>query len=320
MARATHLLFLAAALAGVLTTGAATAASAGGDAAPGPGTELRIASTIALDSAPTDMIAAAGSVWVSLGLEEIVRIEPSTNRVVARIRPGGVGLAAGLGAIWATNILSGDLLRIDPRTNRVTQRIRIGGLPAGIAVGHGSLWVANQLDSTVSRISPETGRTLAKVQLDPGGVWPGAILATAHAVWAVAGDGNVVDRIRPETSTVDLRLPIRGARAITLALGAVWVGVADSPTLVRIGNGKAVRVPVPGPRANGYGPLLAGGTSLWLAVPGKITRLRGGNPLEPSFRLPRDHVLSALAVAGDVWVADQTAARLLRLKTTGGVR
>ncbi len=320
MARAIHLLFLAAALAAVLTTGAATAANAGGDAAPGPGKELRLASTIALDSAPTDMIAAAGSLWVSLGLEEIVRIEPSTNRVLARIRPGGVGLAAGLGAIWAANILTGELLRIDPATSRVTKRIRIGGLPAGIAVGHGSLWVANQLDSTISRISPETGRTVAKVQLDAGGVWPSAILATADAVWAVAGNGNVVERIRPETSTVDLRIPIRGARAITVARGSVWVGVADSATLVRVADGKAVRVPLPGPRANGYGPLLAGGTSLWVAVPGKVARLRGGNRLEPSFRLPRDHVLSALAVAGDVWVADQTAARLLRLKPTGGVR
>ena len=115
---------------------------------------LRIVSTIGLDSAPTDLIAASGSLWASLGREEIVRIDPETNRIVARIQPGGVGLAAGFGAVWAFDILAGEVLRIDSGTNRVTRRIQVGGLPTGIAVGHGSLWVANQLDSTVSRISP----------------------------------------------------------------------------------------------------------------------------------------------------------------------
>lgn len=311
---------LGSAVASALALFALAASAAAGveraDGKPAPERGLRLASTIQLDSAPNDMVAAAGSIWVSLGLEEIVRIDPSTNKVVGRIRPGGVGLATGLGAIWAANILTGEVLRIDPATNRVTQRIHVGGLPAGIAVGHGSLWVANQLDSTVTRISPETGRTMAKVQLDLGGVWPGAILATADAVWAVAGNGNVLERIRPETSTVDLRIPIRGARAITLVLGSVWVGVADTATLVRVRNGQAVRVPVPGYRANGYGPLLAGGSALWLAVPGKVGGMRSR---EPSFRLPADHFLSALAVAGDLWVADQTAERLLRLEIVGGV-
>ena len=280
---------------------------------------LRIVSTIGLDSAPTDLIAASGSLWASLGREEIVRIDPETNRIVARIQPGGVGLAAGFGAVWAFDILAGEVLRIDSATNRVTRRIQVGGLPTGIAVGHGSLWVANQLDSTVSRISPETGRTVARIQLDLGGIWPGAILATSDAVWAVAGNGNVVNRIRPETSTVDLRIPIRGARAITVARGSVWVGVADSASLVRIANGKAVRVAVPGRRANAYGPQLAGGTALWLAVPGSVARVGSLGGREPSLRFPAHHYLSAIAVAGDIWVADQTAEHILRLEITGGV-
>ena len=308
---------VAVAVAALAASAPAGVERAHGKAAPASG--LRIVSTIGLDSAPTDLIAASGSLWASLGREEIVRIDPETNRIVARIKPGGVGLAAGFGAVWAFDILAGEVLRIDSGTNRVTRRIRVGGLPTGIAVGHGSLWVANQLDSTVSRISPETGQTVARIQLDLGGIWPGAILATSDAVWAVAGNGNVVNRIRPETSTVDLRIPIRGARAITVARGSVWVGVADSASLVRIANGKAVRVAVPGRRANGYGPQLAGGTALWLAVPGSVARVGSLGRREPSLRFPAHHYLSAIAVAGDVWVADQTAEHILRLETTGGV-
>ena len=99
----------------------------------------------------------------------------------------------------------------------------------------------------------------------------------------------------------------------------MWVGVADSASLVRIANGKAVRVAVPGRRANAYGPQLAGGTALWLAVPGSVARVGSLGRREPSLRLPAQHYLSAIAVAGDVWVADQTAEHILRLETSGGV-
>jgi len=279
---------------------------------------LRIVSTIRLDGAPTDLIAASGSLWASLGREEIVRIDPETNRIVARIKPGGVGLAAGFGAVWAFDILAGEVLRIDAGTNRVTRRIRVGGLPTGIAVGHGSLWVANQLDSTVSRISPETGLTVARIQLDLGGIWPGAILATSDAVWAVAGNGNVVNRIRPETSTVDLRIPIRGARALTVALGSVWVGIANSASLLRIRDEEAVRIAVPGHRASGLGPQLAGGDALWLAVPGRVARVRPANGNKLGIRFPAGHYLSAIVAGGDIWVADQTAERIVRLTVTNG--
>ena len=278
---------------------------------------LQVVATIDMHGAPSSMVSAAGALWVSMGVDGIARIDPTTNRVVARIRPGGFGLVAGFGAIWAIDIFAGRLLRIDPETNRVTRRITVGGLPTGIAVGHGSLWVANQLDSTVSRVSPTTGRTIATIQLDRGGIWPGAIVATSDAVWAVAGDGNVVNRFRPETSTVDVRIPIRGARTLTVALGSVWVGVADSAWLVRIGQGRAVRVAVPGNRAGGHGPQLAGGKALWLAVPGSVARVRPAGGRKPSLRLPADHHLSAITVAGDVWVADQTAERVLRLAEVG---
>ncbi len=243
--------------AGVAVAALAVSAAAGAEPArgkPASASGLRVVATIEVRGAPSGMVMAAGSLWVSLGVDGIARIDPATNEIVARIQPGGVSLAAGFGSIWAVDIFADVLLRIDPETNRITDRIPVGGLPTGIAIGHGSVWVANQLDSTVSRVSPETGRTVATIQLDRGGIWPDAIVATSGAVWAVAGDGNVVDRIRPETSTVDLRIPLRGARALTVALGSVWVGIANSASLLRIRDGEAVRIAVPGHRANGLGP------------------------------------------------------------------
>jgi streptogramin lyase len=311
--------FASALAAGVAVAALAVSAAAGAEPAggkPAGASGLRVVETIELQGAPSGMVMAAGSLWVSLGVDGIARIDPATNEIVARIQPGGVSLAAGFGSIWAVDIFADLLLRIDPETNRITHRIPVGGLPTGIAIGHGSVWVANQLDSTVSRVSPETARTVATIQLDKGGIWPDAIVATSGAVWAVAGDGNVVDRIRPDTSTVDLRIPLRGARALTVALGSVWVGIANSASLLRIRDGEAVRIAVPGHRANGLGPQLAGGDALWLAVPGRVARVRPANGDKLGIRFPAGHYLSAIVAGGDVWVADQTTERIVRLTVT----
>ena len=305
--------------AAVAVSALAVSAAAGAEQArgePAGANGLRVVATIEVRGAPSGMVMAAGSLWVSLGVDGIARIDPATNEIVARIQPGGVSLAAGFGSIWAVDIFADVLLRIDPETNRITDRIPVGGLPTGIAIGHGSVWVANQLDSTVSRVSPDTGRTVATIQLDRGGIWPDAIVATPGAVWAVAGDGNVVDRIRPETSTVDLRIPLRGARALTVALGSVWVGIANSASLLRIREGQAVRIVVPGHRADGLGPQLAGGDALWLAVPGRVVRVMPANGDKLGIRFPAGHYLSAIVAGGDIWVADQTAERIVRLTVT----
>jgi DNA-binding beta-propeller fold protein YncE len=305
---------LAAGIAAAALTVSGVAATVGpARAAAAPEKGLRVVAAIDPGGAPSSMVMAAGSLWVSLGVDGIARIDPATNTVVARIRPGGIALAAGFGSIWAIDVFFDELLRIDPETNRISDRIPVGGLPTAIAIGHGSVWVANQLDATVSRVSPTTGRTIATIPLDAGAIWPGAMLSTAAGIWVVAQDGMVVNRIRPQTATVDLRVPIPYARTLAAAFGSVWVGVANSASLVRITDGKAASVALTGRRADGYGPQLAGGSSLWLAVPGSVARVRPEAGQRLGFRLPADHRLSAITVAGDIWVADHTSERILRL-------
>ncbi len=267
--------------------------------------------TIDVGGAPSSLVATPGAVWVSLGLDGVARIDPATNRVVARIRPGGtvVALAAGFGSIWALDLLGDRLLRIDPASNEVEGVTKVGGLPSGLAVGHGSVWVASQLDASVTRVAPQTGRVLATTKLGSE-LWPGAIAVAAGGVWVVTGGGNEVSRIDPRTGTVDIRLPVRGGRSLAIAGGAVWVGLAGDNRLLRINGAGMTLVDLPGHRANGYGPELAGGTELWLALPGRVARVvpAGG----PRLRLPKGSHISAIAFAEDVWLAEQDEERVVR--------
>jgi DNA-binding beta-propeller fold protein YncE len=103
---------------------------------------------------PTALAAAYGSVWAaSSGLNSvrltIWRIDPQTLRVIQTIWIGKedsflatVDMAAGAGAIWATNYDRGDLVRIDPASGSVVARIHVGRHPRGIAVGAHRVWVA----------------------------------------------------------------------------------------------------------------------------------------------------------------------------------
>jgi streptogramin lyase len=294
----------------LVLTAAAIAATASAAAPPAP---LRVVAAVDLDGAPTGMVAADGDVWAALGVDGVVRIDAESNAVVGRMERPLFALASGFGSVWGLDVFEDVLVRIDPRTNRVVQEIRVGHLPTGVAVGFGSVWVANQVDATISRIAPETGRVTATISLGNDELWPGAIAAGPGGLWLVAGAGNELVRIDPRASRVAQRLPAPGARTLAAAHGALWVGFANSQTLLRVDREAMWVERLRGPKADGYGPRLAGsGGALWVCVPGMV--LRGSPKGGPSATLPKRNFVSALVAAGDVWVADQTASRVLRLR------
>ena len=55
---------------------------------------------------------------------------------------GVTGITFADGAVWATNFVEGTVLRIDPRTNSITARIRVAGTPEGVGAGGGYAWVS----------------------------------------------------------------------------------------------------------------------------------------------------------------------------------
>jgi DNA-binding beta-propeller fold protein YncE len=301
--------FIAGGAATALSLSAVVAGGAAGSEAPA---SLSLAATIGVGGAPSSLAVTEDAVWASLGMGGIVRIDPATNRVVARVEPDAtvIALAVGFGSLWAVDVLGDRLLRIDQATNEVVASTRVGGLPSGVAVGFGSVWVANQLDSTVTRIDPGSGRVLSTTRLDWGELWPGGITAGPGGIWVVTGGGNEVSRIDPTTAKVDLRLPVGRARSLATVGETLWVGLANERRLLRIDARGMSLVRRPGPRANGFGPELAGGSALSLAVPGHVARLRPA----ASLRLARaTHVSAITTAAGDVWIAEQDAERVLRI-------
>ena len=110
-----------------------------------PGTER--AETIPVGMGPLGIAAGARAIWVvAYWDQQLVRIDPDTRRVVARIPvgEGPLGVAVGAGAVWVTNRDSRTITRIDPATNRVTHTIKLDSSPYGVQAGQGRVWVTTQ--------------------------------------------------------------------------------------------------------------------------------------------------------------------------------
>jgi hypothetical protein len=100
----------------------------------------------------------ASGVWLADPFDEqVVRIEPKSRRVMARVPAGAVTtLAVAPDAVWALSSLG--LVRVDPGRNRVTAVAPDHDLRRArfVAADGGAVWTAGW--SSVSRIDPDRVR------------------------------------------------------------------------------------------------------------------------------------------------------------------
>ena len=66
-----------------------------------------------------------------------------------------VGVAVGFGSVWAADLGAKPIVRVNPSTERIVGRLRLRGTPVRLAVGFGSLWVRDD-SGRVLRIKPAT--------------------------------------------------------------------------------------------------------------------------------------------------------------------
>ncbi|MEX2557697.1 MAG: hypothetical protein WEB06_18960 [Actinomycetota bacterium] len=114
----------------------------------------KVQTEIAVPHGPSGLLAAAGFMWTIMGEPwTLVRIDPATNaRAKVPTGNGGGEVAYDGRFIWATSSDDDEVVKIDPATLKVVARIRTGRGPGSVAAGFGSVWVANGIDGTLARI------------------------------------------------------------------------------------------------------------------------------------------------------------------------
>jgi ABC-type branched-subunit amino acid transport system substrate-binding protein/DNA-binding beta-propeller fold protein YncE len=174
-------------------------------------------------------IAVSGdAVWAVNPDRTVSRIDPRTNRRVARIDGVSAGsVAAGAEGVWVVVDPSG-IARIDPRTNRVTRRVEFGAESlTAVAVGAGSVWVADPVGGSVWRVNPVPDPVLRQIPLDLG---VRDIAFGAGRVWVTNEVTGTVHAIDPRTNRARVVARVAAAQNLAVGAGGVWLTALGAPS------------------------------------------------------------------------------------------
>ena len=179
-----------------------------------------------------------GAVWIVGHHDETIeKVDPSTNKVVARYPVAGFQALeplAAAGSLWVPASGEPKLIRFDPVRRKVVATIRVE--VAQLAWGYDSIWATTR-DHHLLRIDLKTNRIVKRLQLLPGyNDFDDDVAVGYGSIWVTATDTATLLRIDPTTVKVVGRLTGFGDdeswMPITIGDGSVWV--------YRITNGQGV--------------------------------------------------------------------------------
>jgi DNA-binding SARP family transcriptional activator/streptogramin lyase len=168
-----------------------------------------------------------GSVWVTRG-NTLLRIDPGDNQVTKAIpvsRPQGLGVGAG--SVWLT-LLNEHLLRFETTTGKRTGDQDMSSSVFSPLVYGGFLWLIAYADKPkVVSVDPSTLTEAAAIPFTIDR-YPYDLASGAGAVWTVSPDDDSVWRVDPTTARAT-RFAEVGHHPISVAAGdgALWVGVQE---------------------------------------------------------------------------------------------
>jgi len=195
-----------------------------------------------------DPVFADGSLWLQSPLaNQVLRIDPSSGLVLARIDPGldvthGWTMGgSGYGSIWTAN--NTVVTRIDVATNKVTAVIPLPGATTNLGPGNigvaqlgftaGKVWVPNL--AGLFEIDPATNTaTLLPLVMHPFTAWGDIGIATNSGSVFVRTSDTRVTQVDATTDRTTATYPAAGEGGdLEVAYGSLWVANALLDTVWR---------------------------------------------------------------------------------------
>lgn len=145
-----------------------------------------------------------GSVWVSqsggtAGVGEVVRIDPATMSIQARIAVPGRAIRDawwGGAKVWATCGSANKVVRIDPATNAVDLTVATAATPFRGGFDGTNVWVACFDANMVQKINPATGIVFAGIAT---GASPNWLWCETDRIFVANYNGDSVSCLDPVT-------------------------------------------------------------------------------------------------------------------------
>jgi YVTN family beta-propeller protein len=223
-------------------------------------------------------------------------------------------------SLWVASSLGQTLTEYDIGTGRQVVGFRLHNVPSAMLRLGDDLWVANQFTGTVTHVKPD-GTIVGDYR---AGHQPVALAYDGKSLWVANQDATTVTQIDPTTGAVLNSYPLGGEPAALAYDGQhLWAALSDKNEVAELdtASGKVLtRVPV------GQKPvsLIFDGVTLWSAdqAGNSVTRIDVTNGLRlTSIAVPGGPYALAWASCGtgcgDLWVADERAASVSRVRVTG---
>ena len=219
-----------------------------------PGAVVRsspVVATVGTGGYSSGMAAGAGALWV-VGSDQVIRVDPDSDSVTARIPVAATGsgpaaVTVGAGAVWVPAAVPSALWRIAPATNKVTGRIPLGSPLRGsisVSAAGDTVWVAccgearpgypGSSGGRLLRVDPHRKRVVADLPLPAN---PAAVAADPAGAWVATADGRVllVSRKRNRVvATIDAGGPLGFSQTIAVGSTGVWLADPFHEQVVRI--------------------------------------------------------------------------------------
>ena len=160
----------------------------------------------------------------------LTRIDPDTNAIVSEMRlPAGCrSISFADNSLWAACPGEKRILRINPQTNLVVARIEVTPEPISLAFGgatvaENSIWVLSRKEGKVARIDPKTNKVIATIDLGFTNA-DGNLVFGDGFVWVTA-PGFPITKISPqmEKEKVVQQFAGDGGGMIQFGLNSVWL-------------------------------------------------------------------------------------------------
>jgi YVTN family beta-propeller protein len=232
----------------------------------------QVVATIPVGDFPSGLAIGYGSIWAAAN-GNVYRIDPLTDQVSDTIplapEIGLNDLAAGAGAVWASNATDGRVYRLDPNTNQLIAEIPVESGPLQIAATEAEVWVSTS--SGLVRIDPGTNEISGNIPLDCAAR---ALAADSSAVWVGCTGTPALFRVDPQTNQVVARIAV-GYHPVGIAstANAVWVSSVTGNTLTQIDPATNLATAVY-PVGEGPFQVIAGDGELFVRIQGAVWRIR----------------------------------------------
>jgi hypothetical protein len=170
------------------------------------GAETAVISIVGAEKLHGSIVLGGSDVWVAAGDGVVrVDASRNRVAAYVQLSGGPFSLGAGPdGSIWVTSSTDGSLARIDPRTNRVVARLRLAHRPVAVTVTRTDAWTVSE-DGFASRVALRNNLTSAQLKVGEQNTYTeqGNYIANlGKAIYIVTDSLDSLSRIDTATNRV----------------------------------------------------------------------------------------------------------------------